>query len=86
MLVTGSVTATGARVLEYRLAQAIGSDSGSMWVMLDLNGVSLIDRTGLDALLDVQQRIVDGGGRMELVDPSAAVVAMLHEVAIEPRS
>ncbi|WP_138180320.1 STAS domain-containing protein [Nakamurella multipartita] len=82
----GSVTATDVRVMEFRFAQAIGSDSGPMWVMLDLNGVTLIDRAGLDVLLDVRQRIVDGGGRMELVDPSTAVVAMLHEIAIEPDS
>ena len=53
-------------------------------MLLDLNGVTVIDRAGLDAVLNMQRRILQSGGELELVKPSARVVAMFHEGANDP--
>ena len=83
-LVSGAITGTAARVLELRLAQANQPEATPLRVLLDLNGVTGIDGAGLDAVLDMQRRIVQSGGEVELVDLSARVVAMFHGVAGEP--
>lgn len=83
-LVSGTLTGSAARVLELRLAQANEPEAGSLRVLLDLNGVTMIDRAGLDAVLDMQRRILESGGELELVKPSARVVAMFHAGVNDP--
>jgi anti-anti-sigma factor len=83
-LVSGSMTAPAAQVFEHHLDEVLGSEGNMDRLLLDLSGMTLIDRAGLDVLLDVQRRIVERGGELELVNPSASVVAMLHEADLDP--
>ena len=46
---------------------------------LDLSGVSYLDDTGLEVLLQLQDRLAAQGGELELQSPTAAVVRLLHE-------
>ena len=78
-LASGAITVPAARSLEKLLAQLMGS--GSSRVLLDFSDVTFVDRAGLDVLLDVRSRIVQAGGELELITPSAMVVLLLHEAA-----
>ena len=42
--------------------------------------MTLVDSAGLELLLDLQRRILDAGGEFDLLNPSATVITMLHEV------
>ena len=46
--------------------------------------MTFIDAAGLGVLLDMDRRIVDAGGEFELLNPSAAVVTMLHDADENP--
>ncbi|MGS0684494.1 STAS domain-containing protein [Nakamurella sp. GG22] len=80
-LLSGALTAPAAQLLEHRLADTLGSEADPVRVILDLNGATAIDRTGLDVILDIQSRIIKAGGEFELLDPSPRVITMLHEAA-----
>jgi anti-anti-sigma regulatory factor len=80
--ITGAVTVPALRVLEHRLAPAIRRAKGRVpKVLLDMNAVTSVDRDALDVLFDLQRRIIELGCRFALVDPSASVVCLLHDVA-----
>jgi len=79
--ISGAVTTPSARLVEHRFARFVATVGSSARVLLDLDGVTLVDSAGLEVLLDMHRRIIDSGGEFELLDPSATVVTMLHDAA-----
>ena len=55
-------------------------------LLLDLSAVSFLDHSGLDALLQLQDRWGAGAGSVELLAPSPAVVRLLHEADLDGQS
>ena len=55
-------------------------------LLLDLSAVSFLDRSGLDALLQLQDRWGAGPGSVELLTPSPSVVRLLHEADLDGES
>jgi anti-anti-sigma factor len=48
-------------------------DQGSLFVRVDLSGVTFIDSTGLSLLVDALQRVRDKGGTLTLSHPAPSV-------------
>ncbi|MET0967487.1 MAG: STAS domain-containing protein [Nakamurella sp.] len=55
-------------------------------LLLDLSAVTFMDRTGLDALLQLQDRWGASPGSVELLTPSPSVVRLLHEAELDGES
>ena len=55
-------------------------------LLLDLSEVTFLDDTGLDTLLEMQTRLSNGFGTLELVDPNPRVVRLLHEAHLDGAS
>lgn len=85
VVVTGDVDADTAADLERRLHEAV-PDGRAPRLVVDLAGVPSLSSAGLDVLLRVQERLQARGGRLELRDPSAAVVLLVHEALLEDLS
>jgi anti-sigma B factor antagonist len=79
-------TITGAE-LQGRLAHvALAGQQGSPRLLMDLSAVTYLDRGGLDAVLQLQERWSSAGGTVELVAPLPAVVRLLHEADLNGSS
>jgi anti-anti-sigma factor len=87
VLLRGAVDADTAPYLEECLAGPIGRHaSGSVQILLNLAGVTFLDRAGLEALLRVQEAVADAGGAMELLALSPSIVRLLHEAELNGES
>jgi anti-anti-sigma factor len=73
----GRLDARTAALLEDRLRGALVPGRPRI-VVLDLNAVTALTEAGLDVLLELHARVTAAGGRVELLDPSPAVVLLLH--------
>jgi anti-anti-sigma factor len=78
--VIGDVSAGSVPALARLLADAVGSPAPPRLV-LDLAGVTSWSPEGVAVLLTVDAQVRAGGGSVELLTPSAAVVIGLHEAA-----
>lgn len=65
----GAITGAHAEDLKKRLNAAI--DQHKTEIILDLKKVSLIDSKGLEALVDIHDRLFALGGALKLVDVNA---------------
>ena len=81
--ISGAVTTSTIRTIKRNLATATATSDSFPRVLLDLNAMTFIDRAGLKELLDLQRLIIDTGGEFELLNPSAAVVTMVYDIAHE---
>ena len=87
VLLRGTVDADTAPYLEECLASPIGRPaSGSVQILLNLAGVTFLDRTGLEALLRVQESAAAADGAMRLLALSASIVRLLHEAELDGES
>lgn len=82
--VRGTLDAGAAPALRTRLANVIDGQ-GNRQVVLDLRGMTAIDRAGMLVLVDALTRMEDYGGDLVLSGPTSAVAeqlraARLHEV------
>ena len=81
--VAGRLDARAAPALARELAAAAPSPGGGPpQLAIDLSGVTYIDGTGLQVLLDAQERLTADSGALELLSPTPAVVGLLHEAHI----
>lgn len=81
--IAGRLDARAAPVVARQLADATRSPRrGPPRLAIDLSGVTYIDGTGLQVLLDAQDRLADEAGELELLSPTPAVVGLLHEAHI----
>jgi anti-anti-sigma factor len=78
--VRGDVGDAAAADLGRRLT-AVAARGTDAQVVLDLAGVTALSRAGLDAVLWAQKSLEAGGGSLELLEPSAPVVLLLHDAA-----
>ena len=78
--VIGDVSAGSVPALARLLADAVGAAVPSR-IVLDLAGVTSWSPEGVAALLRVDEQVRAGGGSVELLAPSPAVVIGLHEAA-----
>jgi anti-anti-sigma factor len=87
ILLHGTVDAGTASYLEENLAETIGRHAtGSVQILLNLAGVTFLDRVGLEALLRVQEAVADAEGAMELLALSPSIVRLLHEAELDGES
>lgn len=87
VLLTGVVDRHTARRLEQRLVEEARKCTRTPpRLMLDLGQVTFLDRDGLDTLLDVQTRMSNGFGSVELANPNPRVVRLLHEAHLDGTS
>ena len=85
--VRGPVDAVTGADLHRRLgAAALAAQSEPPRLLLDLSGVTYLDRDGLDAVLQLQERWYNASGTVELVAPSPSVVRLLHEAELDGSS
>jgi anti-anti-sigma factor len=78
--VIGAVSAGSVPALARLLADAVRSAARSR-ILLDLAGVTSWSPEGVAVLLTVDEQVRAGGGSVELLVPSPAVVLGLHEAA-----
>jgi len=79
-------TITGAE-LQRRLGHGtMTGQQGPPRLLLDLSGVTYLDRGGLDAVLQLQERWSSAAGSVELVAPLPSVVRLLHEADLDGSS
>ena len=87
VLLRGTLDADTATYLEECLAGPISRQpSGSVQILLNMAGVTFLDRVGLEALLRVQQSVADADGAMELLALSPSIVRLLHEAELDGES
>jgi anti-anti-sigma factor len=85
--VVGVIDQATAPLLEQRLLQeARACRIQPAHLLLDLCEVTYLDHTGLDALLQTQTRLTDGLATLELLEPTAGVVRLLHEAHLDGAS
>jgi len=78
--VVGVIDLRTAPLLEQRLVhEARRCRVQPPQLLLDLREVTFLDGTGLDTLLSTRTRLTDGFGTLELLEPTADVVRLLHE-------
>ncbi len=58
-------------------------ESGSGRVVFDLREVSLIDSTGLEGLVDLQEQCLRKGGSLNLAGPSSLCSDILHVTGVD---
>jgi anti-anti-sigma factor len=75
-VVTGGDRITGDRVAELAAVLDARLERGQPHIVLDMQGVAVIDSTGLELLLDVQEKCQRRGGAMKL----AGLGAVCREV------
>ncbi len=87
VLLRGAVDADTAPYFEEYLAGTINRHaSGSVQILLNLAGVTFLDRAGLEALLRVQEAVADADGVLELLALSPSIVRLLHEAELDGES
>jgi anti-anti-sigma factor len=66
------------------LADAVtpAADGAAPQVVLDLAGATSLSAAGLGVILRAQASLEAGGGGLELLDPSPAVVLLLHDAVL----
>ncbi|HEY8581744.1 MAG TPA: STAS domain-containing protein [Capillimicrobium sp.] len=69
--VTGDLELATALKLELELDAAI--DDGAREIVVDLAGTTLMDSTGLAAIVEGQRRLAQRGGRLTVANPVRAV-------------
>ena len=74
--ISGEHVAELADVLEARL------ERGQPLIVLDLQGVALIDSAGLELLLDVQEKCQRMGGALKLANPAALCLEVLKVTGV----
>ena len=85
VVVRGVVDTNAAHVLESHLDEAIRCCvTRPTRIMVDLSGVTYLDRDGLDCLLGANRRICAAAGHSGLFEPhNAAVVRLLHQAVFD---
>lgn len=73
--VSGELDAFSVPTLASVLEQRDGAASGS--VVLDMSGVTFVDSSALQALIEFHQRFGEKGGALVIASPSAALVRLL---------
>jgi anti-anti-sigma factor len=73
---TGELDTAGAAALG-EFVTALGRASGGGEVVIDLSGLTFIDSTGIQALLQAESDLSGGGGRLVLRDPPEAITRLL---------
>jgi anti-anti-sigma factor len=84
--VRGAIDAATAPELRRQLFGVTAPFDTFTRLLLDLSGVSFLDHSGLDALLQLQDRWGAGDGSVELLAPSPSVVRLLHEADLDGES
>ena len=74
---------TGPLLEQRLLAEARQCPVQPPQLLLDLSGVSFLDRPGLDAVLRVQARVGSVRGTLELIEPTDAIIRLLHEADVQ---
>lgn len=77
--ISGDFVAELSAVLEARL------ERGQPHVVLDLQGVAVIDSAGLELLLDVQEKYQRMGGALKLANPGALCREVLKATGVGGR-
>ncbi|MFB6633616.1 STAS domain-containing protein [Streptomyces sp. NPDC056362] len=72
--VAGELDLTSCPVLEDAACQAM---AGGMPLRLDMAGVTFMDSSGLNLLLMLRRRLMEGGGRLELTGVGEAPMRVL---------
>jgi len=70
-VITGGDRISGEHVAELALLLETRLERGQPQVVLDLQGVAVIDSAGLEMLLDVQDKYKRMGGALKLASPGA---------------
>lgn len=87
VLLRGVLDADTATHLQECLAGPISRQpSRSVQILLNMAGVTFLDRVGLEALLRVQQTVAAADGAMELLALSPSIVRLLHEAELDGES
>lgn len=60
-------------------------EAGVLDVVLDLGGLDLADSAGLEALLDLQERLAEHGGRLRLAAAGPALRSILAVTRLDGR-
>jgi stage II sporulation protein AA (anti-sigma F factor antagonist) len=84
--VRGAIVRSTAPDLRRRLLGLAAPFDTFTRVLLDLSAVSFLDHSGLDALLQLQDRWSAADGSLELLSPSTSVVRLLHEADLDGES
>jgi len=85
--VVGVIDTETASGIEQTLHDKTPTATGQpIHVLLDLASVVFVDLSGLDALLRFQNSIESGGGTVGLLDPTPAVLWLLHETHLDGAS
>jgi len=84
--VRGAIDSSTAPDLRRKLLGLAAPHGTFTRVLLDLSEVSFLDHSGLDALLQLQDRWSAGDGSLELLTPSSSVVRLLHEADLDGES
>jgi len=85
--VAGSIDQRTAPLLERYLINATHTcQVVPPHVTLDLTQVVHLDQTGMDTILDTQLVLQNASGEMDLLDPPASVVRLLHETIFDGES
>ena len=74
--ISGDRVAELAHVLESRI------EHGQLQIVLDLQGVAVIDSAGLELLLDVQEKCQRMGGALKLSNASALCLEVLKATGV----
>jgi anti-anti-sigma factor len=77
--ISGEHVAELARLLEARL------ERGQPLIVLDLQGVALVDSAGLELLLDVQEKCRRMGGALKLANPGGLCREVLKATGVGAR-
>lgn len=85
--VVGRLDRRTAPVLERRLIEeARHCRIQPARLLLNLEGVTYLDRSGLDALLRTSSRLVSGFVTIELDAPTPSIIRLLHEANLDGAS
>ena len=81
--IAGRLDARTAPDLARALATATPAPRrGPPQLAIELSGLRYVDGTGLQVLLDAQDRLAAESGELELLSPTPAVVGLLHDAHI----
>lgn len=82
--IAGEVDEATAPELRRILGDTTDGD-GIVTVLLDLSGVTVMDRAGVDALLGADQQISGAGAAMRIVEASPSVTAAMDAAGASDR-
>lgn len=84
-MIGGGDRISGDRVAELAAALDGCASRGQPRVVLDLQGVAIVDSAGLELLLDAQEKYQRMGGAMKLANPGALCGEVLKVTGVGPR-